>query len=367
VSESGRRANSRPPGAEAQGQSPLLVVRNLTKSFPLYQPWLFGLARRQIGVVPAVEDVSFSVHRGETLGLVGESGCGKTTTARLVLRALRPTAGEILFDLDGTPVRVDQLEGKALRALRRHIQLIFQDPVSSLNPRMPVGDIIAEPLRLHRSGTPAEITERVKTLMTMVGLDVQYLRRYPHSFSGGQRQRIGIARALALNPELVVCDEPVSALDVSIQAQVLNLLKDLQATLGLTYVFISHNLAVVDYVADRVAVMYAGRIVETASKRELFENPKHPYTEALLAAVLQPDPKLRPDHGALGGNGQPDGVPGGGCAYAPRCRYAVERCWTERPKLLDVAPGHAARCHRVGEIRLTPLLRRPPRPAGHPT
>ncbi len=377
MTRSRRAGNGRPPGGEGQlgrgpnsprGEpSPLLVVRNLTKYFPLYQPWLLGLARRQIGVVPAVEDVSFTVHRGETLGLVGESGCGKTTTARLVLRALRPTGGEILFDLDGTPVRVDQLEGRALRALRRHIQLIFQDPVSSLNPRMPVGDIIAEPLRLHQTGTPAEITERVKTLMTMVGLDVQYLRRYPHSFSGGQRQRIGIARALALNPELVVCDEPVSALDVSIQAQVLNLLKDLQATLGLTYVFISHNLAVIDYVADRVAVMYAGRIVETASKRELFENPKHPYTEALLAAVLQPDPKLRPDHGALGGNGQSDGVPGGGCAYAPRCRYAVERCRIERPELVDVTPGHAARCHRVGEIELTPLPRRPPLSEGDPT
>jgi peptide/nickel transport system ATP-binding protein len=360
VTTPGRPGHEGPPGSA--GPSPLLTVRNLTKHFPLYQPWLLGLARRQIGVVPAVEDVSFTVHRGETLGLVGESGCGKTTTARLVLRALRPTGGEIVFDLDGSPVRVDQLEGRALRALRRHIQLIFQDPVSSLNPRMPVGDIIAEPLRLHQMGTTAQITERVKTLMTMVGLDVQYLRRYPHSFSGGQRQRIGIARALALNPELIVCDEPVSALDVSIQAQVLNLLKELQATLGLTYVFISHNLAVIDYVADRIAVMYAGRIVETASKRELFENPKHPYTEALLSAVLQPDPKLRPDHAALGGDGQPDGMGGGGCAYASRCRYAVERCRIERPALLDVAPEHGARCHRVDEIRLTPLLRRP-RPA----
>jgi oligopeptide/dipeptide ABC transporter ATP-binding protein len=346
--------------------APLLVVRDLTKDFPLYQPWLLGLARRQVGIVPAVENVSFTVHRGETLGLVGESGCGKTTTARLILRALRPTRGEILFHAGGGMVRVDQMEGKALRALRRHIQLIFQDPVSSLNPRMPVGDIIAEPLRLHRVGTPAEVIERVKALMAMVGLDVQYLRRYPHSFSGGQRQRIGIARALALSPELIVCDEPVSALDVSIQAQVLNLLKDLQAGLGLTYLFISHNLAVIDYVADRVAVMYAGRIVEMASKRELFANPKHPYTEALLAAVLQPDPKLRADHPALGGNGQPDGAPVGGCAYAPRCRYVVDRCRAERPELLEVAPSHWARCHRVNEITLRPLPRRPPAAARTP-
>ncbi|MGH7264489.1 MAG: ABC transporter ATP-binding protein [Candidatus Rokuibacteriota bacterium] len=339
--------------------APLLVVRGLTKHFPLYQPWLLGFLRREVGVVPAVEDVSFTVSRGETLGLVGESGCGKTTTARLILRALRPTRGEILFDRGGAPVRVDALEGKALRALRRHIQLIFQDPVSSLNPRMPAGEIIAEPLRLHRAGTSGEILERVKSLMTMVGLDVQYLRRYPHSFSGGQRQRIGIARALALNPELVVCDEPVSALDVSIQAQVLNLLKDLQRGLGLTYLFISHNLAVIDYVADRVAVMYGGRIVEMAPKRELFADPKHPYTETLLAAVLQPDPKLRPDHRVLAADGRVHGFPGRGCAYAARCKYAVERCEAERPELRPVGPDHLVRCHRVGEIRLAPLLRRP--------
>ncbi|MBI3458190.1 MAG: ABC transporter ATP-binding protein [Candidatus Rokubacteria bacterium] len=348
----------------ASPQAPLLAVRNLAKHFPLYQPWLLGFVRREVGLVPAVEDVSFTIQRGEALGLVGESGCGKTTTARLILRALKPTRGEILFNLDGAVVRVDELEGKPLRALRRHIQLIFQDPVSSLNPRMPVGEIIAEPLKLHRMGRSAEITERVKTLMSMVGLDVQYLRRYPHSFSGGQRQRIGIARALALNPELVVCDEPVSALDVSIQAQVLNLLKDLQAELGLTYLFISHNLAVIDYVADRVAVMYAGRIVEMASKRELFANPKHPYTEALLAAVLQPDPRLRPDHQALAGDGRVQAPPVEGCAYAPRCGYAVERCRVERPELTEVAPDHLARCHRVGEIQLAPLLRRPRLPPG---
>jgi len=340
-------------------REPVLVVRGLTKHFPLYQPWLVGLARQQVGTVKAVEDVSLTVHQGETLGLVGESGCGKTTTARLILRALRPTRGEILFNAGGKMVRVDQLEGKELRALRRHIQLIFQDPHSSLNPRMPVGEIIAEPLKLHRYGTREEITERVKDLMAMVGLDAQYLRRYPHSFSGGQRQRIGIARALALNPDLVVCDEPVSALDVSIQAQVLNLLKDLQAELGLTYFFISHDLTVVDYVADRIAVMYAGRIVEQAPKRELFDHPRHPYTEALLAAVLRPDPTLRSGHPPRTENGQAEGPAPEGCVYAMRCPYAVERCRVETPELTSVGPDHLARCHRVNEIRLAPLLRRP--------
>ena len=338
----------------------LLKVRDLTKHFPLYQPWLAGLARRRVGTVVAVEGVSFDVRKGETLGLVGESGCGKTTTARLVLRALKPTRGEILFRVGGQAVRVDLLKGRALRALRPHIQMIFQDPFSSLNPRMPVGEIIGEPLRIHRRGSREEIQERVKALMGMVGLNVQYLRRYPHSFSGGQRQRIGIARALALNPELVVCDEPVSALDVSVQAQVLNLLKDLQTELGLTYLFISHNLAVIDYVADRIAVMYAGRVVELASKRQLFERPRHPYTETLLAAVLRPDPRLRGATlgAARDGTGPlTGGIPG--CAYALRCPYAIDRCRVETPEIRAVAPDHLARCHRAEELHLTPLPRRP--------
>jgi oligopeptide/dipeptide ABC transporter ATP-binding protein len=338
---------------------PLLEVRDLTKHFPLFQPWLAGLARRRVGTVVAVDGVSFQVEKGETLGLVGESGCGKTTTARLILRALKPTRGEILFRVGGQAVRVDGLKGRSLRALRPHVQMIFQDPFSSLNPRMPVGEIIGEPLRIHRRGTREEMHERVRALMGMVGLNVQYLRRYPHSFSGGQRQRIGIARALALNPELVVCDEPVSALDVSVQAQVLNLLKDLQSELGLTYVFISHNLAVIDYVADRIAVMYAGRIVEMAPKRQLFERPRHPYTETLLAAVLRPDPRLR---GAMHAAVR-DGVPlnGGvrGCGYALRCPYAIDRCRAETPEIRAVAPDHFARCHRAEELSLTPLPRRP--------
>jgi len=339
---------------------PLLEVRDLTKHFPLYQPWLAGLARRRVGTVVAVDGVSFDVAKGETLGLVGESGCGKTTTARLILRALKPTRGEILFRVGEQAVKVDLLKGRALRALRPHIQMIFQDPFSSLNPRMPVGEIIGEPLRIHRRGSREEIQERVKALMGMVGLNVQYLRRYPHSFSGGQRQRIGIARALALNPELVVCDEPVSALDVSVQAQVLNLLKDLQTELGLTYLFISHNLAVVDYVAERIAVMYAGRIVELASKRQLFERPRHPYTETLLAAVLRPDPRLR--GATLGAARDGTGPPTGGirgCAYALRCPYVIDRCRVETPEIRAVAPDHLARCHRAEELQLTPLPRRP--------
>ncbi len=345
---------------------PLLIVRDLTKHFPLYQPWLLGLARRQAGFIRAVEGVSFSMQRGETLGLVGESGCGKTTTARLILRVLRPTSGEILFRLGDGLGRVDQLEGKALRALRRHVQLIFQDPFSSLNPRMPVGEIIGEPLRLQRVGTPAQVAERVRALMAMVGLDPHHLRRYPHSFSGGQRQRIGIARALALNPDLVVCDEPVSALDVSVQAQVLNLLKDLQAELRLTYLFISHNLAVVAYMADRIAVMYAGRIVELAPKRELFEQPRHPYTEILLSAILRPDPASRPRHPGAARDGQSEAPAAQGCPFAPRCPYAVERCRVESPELRALGPAHLARCHRAEEIRLTPLSRRAhPGLAGH--
>src|SRR5258706_1690975 len=276
----------RPHGEKVSGDS-LLIVRNLTKRFETRKTSLLG--RKLAGEVRAVDAVSFNVASGECLGLVGESGCGKTTTARMILRSAMPDSGEIIYNDRGTPRNVLKLQGADLFAYRRKVQFVFQDPFSSLNPRMTVQDIVAEPLVIHGIGDAEERFNRVKELMTLVGLDVRYLRRYPHSFSGGQRQRIGIARALALGPELLICDEPVSALDVSVQAQVLDLLLDLKSALKLTYIFISHNLAVVHYLADRIAVMCAGRIVELAAYEELFHNPVHPYTKALLAAVPDPD------------------------------------------------------------------------------
>ncbi|MEE8506703.1 MAG: ABC transporter ATP-binding protein [Kiloniellales bacterium] len=275
------------------GEAPLLSVRGLTKRFSLRQQGFFGFGEQQ--VITAVDDVSFVVHRGECLGLVGESGCGKTTASKLILRALTADAGEVRYNDRGREVDVLSLEGAELLAFRRKVQFIFQDPFGSLNPRMTALDIINEPLVVHRVGTPEERIELVKELMRLVGLDVRFLRRYPHSFSGGERQRLGIARALALQPDLLICDEPVSSLDVSIQAQILNLLKDLQSELGLTYLFISHNLAVVDYMADRIAVMYGGRLVEVAPRDVLFSKPVHPYTRALLAAVPYPDPERKLD------------------------------------------------------------------------
>ncbi|MEE8246957.1 MAG: ABC transporter ATP-binding protein, partial [Alphaproteobacteria bacterium] len=297
-SEGGPLMKAKPPWPrDADRRAPLLRVRKLTKCFTTRKRSIFG--GRPGGEVVAVEDVSFEVRRGECLGLVGESGCGKTTTSKIVMRAVSADSGEVHFNDRGTMVDVLNLRGEALKGFRRKVQYIFQDPFSSLNPRMTVFDIISEPLVIHRVGNEAERAERVKELMNLVGLDVRSLRRYPHSFSGGQRQRIGIARALALQPDLLICDEPVSALDVAIQAQVLNLLKDLQEHLSLTYLFISHNLAVVDYVADSIAVMCAGRLVEHAPRELLFRNPTHPYTKALLAAVPKPDPHDRLDLSAL--------------------------------------------------------------------
>ncbi len=282
------------PAGEVAAKEPLLTVKGLSKRFTLRKQGFFGFSTRV--AITAVDDVSFQVGRGECLGLVGESGCGKTTMSKLIMRALSPDAGEIVYYDRGRPVDVLALKNEALLAYRRKVQFIFQDPFGSLNPRMTVLDIISEPLIVHKMGTPEERNEMVKELMRLVGLDVRYLRRYPHSFSGGQRQRIGIARALALQPELLICDEPVSALDVSIQAQILNLLKDLQSELGLTYLFISHNLAVVDYMSDRIAVMCRGRLVEVAPRQVLFSRPVHPYTQALLAAVPHPDPSRKLDY-----------------------------------------------------------------------
>lgn len=326
----------------------LLEVRGLTKHFPITS----GLFRRTVGGIKAVDDVGFEIGEGETLGLVGESGCGKTTTGRLILRLTERTAGDMRFNLDGESIDLGTLEREDLRQFRKHMQLIFQDPFSSLNPRMTVLDTIAEPLRAHAYGSRGEIEDRVRWLTQAVGLQVEYLRRYPHAFSGGQRQRICIARALALNPKLVICDEPVSALDVSVQAQILNLLKDLQQELGLTYLFIAHDLSVVENISARVAVMYAGRIVEMAASVELFHHPRHPYTEALMNALPKPQPGAREGRIVLPGEvADPSNLPSG-CAFHPRCRYARERCREEVPALRELDPGHLCACHRADEIGL---------------
>ncbi|RKK06205.1 dipeptide ABC transporter ATP-binding protein [Pseudoroseomonas wenyumeiae] len=318
--------------------TPLLEVAGLAKHYPVKQ----GVIRqREVGTVRAVDGVSFSVMRGETLALVGESGCGKSTTARLALRLIEPSAGSIRFDGQD----VTKVTGGAMRALRRRMQIVFQDPYASLNPRLTVGDAIAEPMVVHGIGNDRSRQDRVQELLELVGLRPFHATRYPHEFSGGQRQRIGIARALAVEPDLVVCDEPVSALDVSIQAQVVNLMKDLQARLGLSYLFIAHDLAVVKHMADRVAVMYLGAIMEMGSKAELFANPRHPYTRALLAAIPHPDPSRRGRVTPLGGDvPSPMAVPAG-CRFHTRCPFAQARCREEVPLLREVAPGQQAACH----------------------
>ncbi len=310
----------------------VLEVDGLFKEFPIRS----GLLQRETGRVRAVQNVSLVIGRGETLALVGESGCGKTTVARCILRAMPPTAGAIRFSPQpGTAVDLAPLSRRALRPLRRDIQMIFQDPYASLNPRMMVGDIIAEPL-----------------LLDLVGLPVAARTRFPHAFSGGQRQRIGIARALALDPALVVADEPVSALDVSVQAQIINLLLDLQDRLRLSMLFVAHDLGVVRHVSDRVAVMYVGRIVETAPTAALYTRPRHPYTEALLAAVPKPDPALRDRASAPIGEIADPANPPSGCAFHPRCPYAEERCRLELPVLQEIAPAHWSACHRTAELSL---------------
>src|SRR5512135_2260045 len=310
----------------------LLEVKNLRKFFPIRR----GFLQNVVGNVRAVDDVTFYINQGETLSLVGESGCGKTTTSRCILRAIDPTAGQVMFRTEqGQVVDVAHLPSSKLQPLRRQMQMIFQDPFSSLNPRMTLLDIVGEPLLVHGVKSAEERTERVAELLRLVGLRPEYMRRYPHAFSGGQRQRIGIARALALSPRMVVCDEPVSALDVSVQAQILNLLLDLQSDFNLTYLFISHDLSVVEYIASRVAVMYVGKLVEVAPTDELFEAPRHPYTEALLSAVPKPDPRLRSKRIVLEGDVADPANPPSGCYFHPRCRYAQVRCKTDSPELRE--------------------------------
>jgi len=332
----------------AEANNTLLEVKNLKKYFPIKG----GFFRGTIGHVKAVDGVSFAIKKGETLGLVGESGCGKTTTGRCILRAINPTEGEILFRRNGDAVDVARLNEKELKDIRRDMQMIFQDPYSSLNPRMTVMNIVAEPLIENNVAKGSELEERVKELLSLVGLNVRYLRRYPHAFSGGQRQRIGIARALALNPQLVVADEPVSALDVSIQAQILNLLQDLQQELSLTYLFVAHDLSVVEHISDRVVVMYVGKVVEMAETEELFLNPRHPYAESLLSAVPKPNPRLKEPRIIVPGEVADPGNPPPGCIFHPRCRYAQDICKREIPELKESASGHFDACHLADKLTL---------------
>ncbi len=332
---------------QAENQ-PLLRVRELKKHFPITR----GFFNRVVGYVRAVDGVSFDIQPGECLGLVGESGSGKTTIGRTILRALEPTAGEVHFRLDSQMIDVVNAPNKTLKDLRRHMQMIFQDPYSSLNPRMCILDIIGEPLLVHGMRSRRDRQRRVRELMSQVGLKPQHLRRYPHAFSGGQRQRIGLARALALNPKFIVADEPVSALDVSVQAQVINLLQQLQEQLGLTYLLIAHDLSVVRHISDRVAVMYVGRLVELTGVDALFNRPRHPYTEALLSAVPVPDPKRKSKRRRLAGEVADPANPPPGCTFHPRCQYCQTRCRTEVPQLRQIEPGHLASCHFSEELEL---------------
>jgi peptide/nickel transport system ATP-binding protein/oligopeptide transport system ATP-binding protein len=317
-------------------QSDLLVVKNLKKYFPVRT----GLLQRVTAQVQAVDDVSFTVKKGETLGMVGESGCGKTTIGRTILRLVEPTAGEVSFEGKD----LIKMNNKELKPLRRDMQIIFQDPYASLNPRMPIGESVMEGLQIHKIGQPKERWEIALNMLKKVGLEEYHARRYPHEFSGGQRQRIGIARALALNPKFIVCDEPVSALDVSIQSQVLNILKDLQSEFGLTYLFIAHNLSVVEHISDRVAVMYLGKMVELTTRDDLYREPLHPYTQALLSAIPKPHPNIKRDRTILKGDVPSPLNPPSGCRFHTRCPIAVEKCSQQEPEFKEVRKEHWVAC-----------------------
>jgi oligopeptide transport system ATP-binding protein len=322
----------------------LLQVKNLVKHFPITQGIIF---QKKIGAVHAVDDVSFDIYKGETLGLVGESGCGKSTTGRTIIQLYRPTSGQVLFE----GIDLVSLKGEALRKTRRRMQMIFQDPYASLNPRMTIGEIIAEPLLIHKIVDNASAREKVSELLRLVGLNPQYANRYPHEFSGGQRQRVGVARSLSLEPSLIVCDEPISALDVSIQAQVVNLLEDLQQKFNLTYLFIAHDLSMVHHISDRIAVMYLGVIVELANNRELFDRPLHPYSRALLSAVPVPDPiiEMKRQRLLLQGDVPSPVNPPSGCRFRTRCPIAKEICAQEKPEMVEYSKLHFAACHFAGE------------------
>ena len=332
----------------------LLEVKGLKKYFPIQK----GLLKRTVGYVKAVDDVNFYVRQGETLGLVGESGCGKSTAGRSIIRLYEPTAGQVLFNSralgsngGGKMVNLLDLNAEQMKIIHREISMVFQDPVNSLNPRMTVSDIVGEPMAIHGLTGP-DSEEVIVRLLERVGLRPDHLRRYPHEFSGGQRQRIGIARALSLNPQLVICDEPVSALDVSIQAQTLNLLQDLQQDFNLSYVFVAHDLSVVEHISDRIAVMYVGKIAEMATAEELYSKPLHPYTEALLSAVPKADPLYKSDRIVMQGDVADPSNPPSGCYFHPRCRYAIEVCKEKTPEFRELKPDHFVACHRAEELNL---------------